>query len=473
LGFFLVLGAALWLYELRRLRALYWHDVEMDHRYELSAAHIVSIIVDEEGLTLPALEVSAQTALLSLNLSATWLGHWFEPALEIVGPAGSGSVQFVERGARGRRYVNLGHLADLLGGDEARISLRGRHLRWGSQEAELLLFSRPPLDDGSVLVIASHPDDAEIAAYGLYRSLDSWIVTISAGNSADTRMTHLVSDPAQRSLLMGELRAWDSVAIPLWGGVSAESAVNLGYFTNSLAPMYLERRSLYRDEVLGSQDIEQFRRTEMSPMLADRRAESSWASLIEDLVAVLRYVQPATIVAPHPTLDASMDHKMTTVALLEALERVDSTPQSILLYTNHHATSEYYPFGGAEGLISLPPWTDEPIWARAVYSHRLSSPERIRKLYALEAQHDLRASPRYASSSPIRRLAGELGRTIQELWRDPTDTYSYFRRAARPNELFLVFAAEDVPRLRSEISAFLGDLREGQIEQRDQQLYAP
>ena len=75
--------------------------------------------------------------------------------------------------------------------------------------------------------------------------------------------------------------------------------------------------------------------------------------------------------------------------------------------------------------------------------------------------HDLRPAPRYVSPSPAARVFGELGRIFAELWRDPTDSYSYLRRAARPNELFLVFTEKDIPRLRSEISGFLDDLRTG------------
>ena len=243
--------------------------------------------------------------------------------------------------------------------------------------------------------------------------------------------------------------------------------MNLGYFNRSLTAMYSDPTRLVADDVLKSTDITQFRRTGGLKMLEDKVAESTWLSLVDELVATLEHVRPRTIVAPHPLLDAAADHKLSTIALIEALGRVDPAQRTLLLYTNHHATSEYFPFGPANSLISLPPWTGKVLQVRGVYSHRLDEEARIRKLYALEAQHDLRSAPRYASPSPVGRVLGELARTLGELWRDPTDTYSYMRRAARPNELFLMFAEEDTSQLLSEVSGFLDGLRSPEPTEND------
>jgi hypothetical protein len=174
-------------------------------------------------------------------------------------------------------------------------------------------------------------------------------------------------------------------------------------------------------------------------------------------------VQPATIVTPHPALDAAPDHKLTTVALIEALGRVGPAGRTLLLYTNHATGAEYFPFGPADAVVSLPPWTGEELHAEGVFSLPLDGDRRLRKLYALEAQHDLRAAPRIVGTSPVRRVVGEVGRMLAGIWQDPTDTYSYMRRAPRPNELFLVRSEENAGALLIEIEDFLADARAGRI----------
>ena len=86
-------------------------------------------------------------------------------------------------------------------------------------------------------------------------------------------------------------------------------------------------------------DIRQFRSPTSSPALAGRQPESSWESLVADLASVIEFVQPATIVTPHPALDTSADHKLTTVALIEALRESGDSDVELLLFTNHAAGS--------------------------------------------------------------------------------------------------------------------------------------
>lgn len=453
-----LLAMLLLLVEARRLRSLYWYDVRADYRYELSEAVTVPVALDATGFTLAKLPEGGHTALLRLDVSSSVLGHWFEPALEVRGPTGAGGVQFLERGARGRRYLNLGPLAVQLAKAGGRVQLRGRHLSWDEQQAELVVFVPPPLEEGATLIVAPHPDDAEIAAFGLYAETDSWIVTVSAGNYGDDRLAHLVSDSAVRNGLVGEVRAWDSVVIPLWGGVPLDRALNLGYFNGSLVSMYAAPDRPVHDPFLGSTDIRRFRRTGSSRILDDEEVAATWESLVDDLAMLLERVGPRIVVAPHPVLDASEDHKLTTEALFQAMARVGPGDRVLLLYTNHHAVSEYFPFGPAQGLVSLPPWTQGILRARGVYSHDLDETARLRKLFALEAHHDLRRPPRYASASPLGRVVGELGRTLTALYRDPVDGYSYLRRAPRPNELFLVFAEEDVSLIRAQAADFFDSL---------------
>jgi hypothetical protein len=98
-----------------------------------------------------------------------------------------------------------------------------------------------------------------------------------------------------------------------------------------------------------------------------------------------------------------------------------------------------------------------------VVSVPLDTEQRLRKLYALEAQHDLRPAPRVVGTSPVRRIAGMFGRGLRGVLQDPTDSYSYLRRAPRPNEFFLTLRSADSPSLINEVWGFLEDARAGRI----------
>ena len=103
---------------------------------------------------------------------------------------------------------------------------------------------------------------------------------------------------------------------------------------------------------------------------------------------MLKKVNPAIVVAPHPHLDNHADHQYVTVALAEALERWKK-PATFLLYTNH-AARNLYPYGPAGTNVSIPPLSASlPGWAaggelpvQGVYSHPVepgpAAPEAVR-----------------------------------------------------------------------------------------------
>ena len=88
-------------------------------------------------------------------------------------------------------------------------------------------------------MIAPHPDDAEIAAFGLYADRQASVVTVTAGNAGDMNYRASVSDPAEHYALKGYLRAVDSVTVPWQGNIPPERTANLGYFDGRLDAMYL------------------------------------------------------------------------------------------------------------------------------------------------------------------------------------------------------------------------------------------
>ena len=94
-------------------------------------------------------------------------------------------------------------------------------------------------------------------------------------------------------------------------------------------------------------------------LLPKRPGASTWTNLVDDLATVLKKVNPAVIVAPHPQLDSHADHQFATVAPVEALAR--RRPRvTLLLYTNH-ADRNRHPYGPAGTVISLPPSVAEEV----------------------------------------------------------------------------------------------------------------
>ncbi|MGH9322496.1 MAG: PIG-L deacetylase family protein, partial [Vicinamibacteria bacterium] len=291
-----------------------------------------------------------------------------------------------------------------------------------------------------------HPDDAELAAFGLYAGRNASIVTVTSGNAGDFNYRANVSDPSEHYRLKGYLRAVDSVTVPWLGEIPPERCFNLGYFDARLQAMR-ERPEEPVSEMYGpNQDVSLYRRANISDLPSNEPRTATWAHLVEDLQKVMRRVEPAIIVMPHPLLDSHRDHQLAAVAVVEALERSKERPV-FLLYTNH-ASENRYPFGPAGTSMSLPPWSGEDITVEGVYSHPVSPELQLRKLFALESMHDLRLSPSEQSSchTPGMMLRPDYPR-IPEV--------DYFRRGIRWEELFFVHTKDGA---RGLVYSFLAEL---------------
>ena len=433
------------LVEFNRRAGLYWYDVGQDYSYVFDADELttVPVRIGADGVAVPELPEDWDTAVLSIRLEATLLGAWFEPSIDVTG-AGRTWRQTFERSAAGLRYivVDAGMLQS--GGF---LNLEGSHIRWAAQQGELLLFSAKPPADGRYLVVAPHPDDAEIAAFGLYSSSEAYIVTVSAGDYVDGLYEHLYSEPVDQNLLRGRVRVWDSLAVPIWGGVPSERVVNLGYPNGSLNGLYDDRESRELARDASKYDPTTFRDGAIESLLGGRNAEGSWQSLVADMKQVVATIKPDVIVTPHPALDAAPDHQYTTLALLEALDELNDRQATLLVYTNHHVLSEYYPYGASDTAVTLPPWLESTPAFGAVFSHRLNDRDRMDKLFALEAMHDLRSPPQVLHGGPTERFMTLVSAAFKSVLRNPLGTYSYMRRAVRDNEIFFVVRSEDRNRL--------------------------
>ena len=420
-----------------------------DDRYRFAAGRS-----DERAVTLEAASAGARftwggarpgwdTALVGVRISAGAA----DPAVEI--SAGGARVrQYLDANGRGLRWLNLTGLRGALK-DGVAVDVQGQGATVDPGPATLRTFANGLDLSRRILIVAPHPDDAEIAAFGLYAGRNATIVTVTSGNAGDANYATEFPDPAQQYLFKGFLRAVDSVTVPWQGGIPPDRTYNLGYFDARLRTMREKPGETVAEMYGPNQDVAVYRRANIGQLLPRGTRANAWPNLVEDLATVLKKVDPQIVVAPHPYLDYHADHRYATVALAEALQRWKK-PAVFLLYTNH-ADRNLYPYGPAGTTVSLPPTAlSLPAWGtggelavQGVYSHPVGVELQKRKLYALESMHDLRLAPveQACDASAPRR---------PDYPRVPA--VDYFRRGPRPDEVFFVYDREG---FREAIRAFV------------------
>jgi LmbE family N-acetylglucosaminyl deacetylase len=396
---------------------------------------------DSHGFLLPQLKPGVASGFLELDVRASATGRIFDPAVEIAAD-GFRDTQYLERGVRGVRFLNVSRLlaANNLAGGWVR--LHGRHLAWNGESVRLHVCHEKVSFDDRVLVVAPHPDDAEIAAFGLYADTDATVVTLTAGNASDRYRSRHGSIGLPRATV-AKMRVWDSISIPQFGDVGPEHAINLCFPDGRLREVCSHPDQDYSREIGDELDFAGLRRLNRSP-LARAGATCTWKSLVRDLSHIVTETKPTIIVTPHPWLDPNLDHLYTTVAVCEAVELAGLATGRVFFYLVHNRRSELWPFGPAGTGVALPPiLAEDAVCAASFYSHALSPDRQRDKFLALEAMHDIRdiEYPTVASlNNAIRRLRSELRGLAHGMGRTPT---SYLRRSVRPDEVFFVTSLAD------------------------------
>lgn len=357
-------------------------------------------------------------------------------------------VQHVERDINGLRWLNISGLRGQVTPGRL-VEVRGHGVLLEPGPAQLRLFTNRLNLKDRVLILAPHPDDAEIAAFGVYAGSKATIVTVTSGNAGDANYRDHVSDPAEQYRFKGFLRVLDSITVPWMGGIPPEHCFNLGYFDARLPDMHAKPREAVAEMYGPNRDTSVYRRVNLGGLLAKGPRTNTWAHLVQDLVAVFQKVRPRVIILPHPFLDTHEDHAFTAVATLEALERWKA-PVTLLLYTNH-AGGDRYPYGPAGTSAPLPPWPGRELEVEGFYAHPVSPETQRLKLFALDAMHDLRLSPTEQAAC----LTGEVRPQRDDYPRAPE--VDYFRRGPRPEEIFLVSSREGFRKL---VCQFLDDRAE-------------
>lgn len=409
-----------------------------DDRYRFTQGDEVPVILERtpEGVAFVWPRTGTwDTALLGVK---SW-GAEAEPWVEV-----NGVRNYLDPQALGLRWLNLSGLKLAPG---ARVEIKTHAVTLEPGTARLRLFANGLPLDGPILVLAPHPDDAEIAAFGLYSGRNATIVTVTCGNAGDFNYRAQVSDPAEHYRWKGYLRAVDSVTVPWQGRIPPERCYNLGYFDARLATMRKAPDTAVAEMYGPNIDVKPYREANLSRLLPVESRTNSWNHLIEDLADVLRKVKPSVVVMPHPLLDSHGDHKNTTVAAVQAMEVAGVAP-TCLLYTNH-VNKDRYPYGPAGTSSPLPPWSTSDVPVERVYAHPVSPQVQIGKLFALESMHDLRLSPdeQRTLSNPPPGKRPDYPRM---------ELIDYLRRAPRAEELFFVYSAAGA---RDVVRAYLESLK--------------
>jgi len=407
-------------------------------------SRVFAVSAAPDGIELPNEAFgSGRSAFLAIDVSVTMTGRVFDPYIE-VGRHPELYRQYFEREATGIRYVNLSPAVQAAAGNSGstRITLRGGHLRW-KPSASVMVFEPPALTGGDALVVAPHPDDSEIGAFGFYSERPSWILTVSSGEVSPTGLSPVVPPGPEQTQWRALLRVHDSLTNPGLGGVDRERCLNLVYPDGRLKQMHDEPTRTFALACESTLSRRTLRHKNPPGRLRDGSPDCRWSDLVEDLRWTLDRVRPRTLVCTHPLVDPHPDHVYTSVAVADALRAGAHAPELILLYVIHVNEAPVYPFGGADSLVSLPPWQHREWIADSIHSLPLSQDARIAKYFAVEAAHDLRS---YYSDSRVRtfrQLVGiarrELGAFVTGMAPRPAD---FLRRAPRPNELYYVVSVE-------------------------------
>ena len=402
-----------------------------DYAYDLAKtdAASVAVVLEEQGFAWPASLAAGDTAFLEVNLTGT-----SGAAPKVTATRGGATLhQVFEENSKGRRMLDV---SPLLTAEGTRVALAGEGAQWQTGPARLFVYHNTPLAGRRVLVLAPHPDDAEIAAFGVYHRTGADVITVTSGDAGGENFKVLFTETGEHYRLKGWIRTWDSISVPFYGGVFPGKARNLGFYDATLRNLQAKPTIALPPLMAKLTDPAYYRKFNVDVALRDRPFKGSWDGLVADLLWELKRVRPEVIFAPHPMLDNHPDHQFATIALIDALAQWKGKCE-LRLYTNHALENEAWPLGDRNAMSGLPPSSRSELFFHRIYSHPVSPDEQKLKLVALEGMHDLRFFD-LRDGTPV-------SASDRESWQ----TYDYYRRGPRPNELFFVVTKEEAARLRA------------------------
>ena len=425
------------------------YNLHSNYGYAFPKESVSSVTLEKNGFKWPSVKTDADTAFLKVTIQTDWTSLLFLPYVEIR-YHGIVLKQYFEKMGSGIRYLNLSPLLEAIPplAKGEKLVIKGHHLAWNPGASELYLFQNSKVNKARILILAPHPDDAEIATFGLYNDQDAYIVTITAGEGGKTKYKRFFKDAKKHSLFQGKVRTWDSLAIPFWGGISPEKCFNLGYFDGTLKAMSEEPARKAISPLIGTSNLNTFRQYNVSDLLPRNTDQPpTWDNLVADLEHLLTEINPSIIVTPCPATDGHPDHQFTTLALLQALQQTPEIKGSLYLYTVHSAYSSRWPLGTAKSVVSLPPFFSKLPFFEKIYSLHLPLDVYVDKFFSIDDMHDTRPvyflSPQQSTETWPTVL-----QSIYLYWKGALTMRKYLRM----DELFFVAPTENATHLREVFS---------------------
>ncbi len=429
-GFLILSSIIIGFFIIKKRSSIYTYDVEKDYKYSFqqSNARIFNLSLKNGIISLPENIGDRQTSFLKVNVESTFLGKYFVPSINIIDR--SSHTQYFEKGAKGVRYLNV---SQFISENESEIKIETHRLSIEDQSVSLVVFDNKDAKNSKILVISPHPDDAEIAAFSFYSNKNSYIITVTAGEAGENKYDELYTNEVKQFLKKGQLRTWNSITVPMLGGIEPEHCLNLGFFDGTLQEMFRHKSEPVKGLFTNVSDINTFRKQNISSLKTGLSGKANWISLVENLEYLLKTIKPDIIVTPYPALDSHSDHKLSSIALFEAIKKSNIKNGDLFLYANHYLLNKYYPYGKTGGIISLPPNFKESVYFNSIYSYTLTPDQQNDKFLCLEANNDLRLDTEWLTSSgSIKNAFDNIKRDIKQ------GNDNYFNRAVRNNEMFFV-----------------------------------
>lgn len=423
------------LMKIKRGEIIDYHPSQ-DYQYTFKHASVVNLDLNNDKIILPDNIGENKTAFLKVKINSTFLGTFFYPNIEIKSQNKS-VVDFFEYQGTGYRYLNI---SSLLEDEVVELELISKYLDILESNVELIYYNNSIRQDSKILVVSPHPDDAEIAAFGLYSQFpNSFVLTITAGENGHMHYDELFSDSLRHFLKKGQIRTINSISVPLYSGLNQNNIINLGFFDGTLKLMHDQNPKAVFSQTLGTDFINTFRNFNISNLKDSLTGTSNWDSLVENIQFILKSYKPDIVVLPHPILDSHSDHQFSTIAVIQALKKANYKNGELFFYSNHHLNSEFFPFGKTGGTYSLPPNFIDGYHFNSVYSHPLSKEDQMEKVLALDAMNDLRPNTEWRFWDKLLQLSYENFKAYLK-----GQDNSYFRRGIRSNELFFVVPINDL-----------------------------
>jgi len=407
----------------------------MDHIYPLNPDVSLDIFIHESNkIKLPDLAEHSNFCWY-LEVSYTSNNKFKLPCISIYLNEKEIYSQFFESNQKGKRLVNLTGL-DLTGD----ISFKINNCSINST-AKLFGFKKPKMES-NILIIAPHPDDAELAAYGFYRNQNDkvWIVTITAGDSLSRLekqyIPNLDNNLTDASLRKGIIRAWNSITTPILAGVAPEKNIMLGYFDESLTELVKEQDKKVLHKLNEKISPNYFRKFNRDQILNNSTPENSGKSLVQDLKLIIEHAKPSIIVVTHPEIDPHPDHIATAKACALALQDSTHKPEHIFMYANHLHNSKGFPWGPIHSAGGVWPWKDNQskLGKWSLYSESLDLELQKEKAVALDSMYDLKSKLKLKKR--IKRIKHRYltGVPLGE-WKDYGE-HEYFQTHIKAHETF-------------------------------------